>query len=161
MSSQSRNSTSTKRSSTALILILSSSKKNAQLLLLCSLTYFYLANTAPLEVSRTKGLSQEWREAREIWNGVRSVKKQLAQRELSRFRRESDVPTPLPYLTDNYGLDNISVPAYVKELYRNISLLDPEDIDATTIRTLPAIYSGDGDGERLAKTIITACIAPL
>lgn len=139
MPSQGKNTTSTQRSSTMLNLIVSSSWQNVQLLLLFSLTLLYLANSAPLEeTSPRRRLSQEWEEARQIWNGVRSVKKQLVERGLSRMRRSSsDLPA------NTYGLDNVSVPAYVKELYRNISQLDAEDIDATTIRSLPAINSGE------------------
>ena len=139
------------RMTIAINLPLSSDMLNLrQLLLLCCIS-LYLASSAPTVAPPTdppSGLSAEWEEARQIWNGVRSVKKLLAVREQFRARdRRSDVtPTP-PVTQDHHGLDNVSVPAYVKELYWNISLQDSEDIDATTIRSLPAMHSGEKDGK--------------
>lgn len=92
-------------------------------------------------------LNKEWEEARQIWNGVRTVKKQLSIN-TERQRRTRETTTPTPSTLDEY-LYNISAPSYVKELYRNISLKDSDEIDATKIRSLPAIHTGDSNGEQL------------
>ena len=96
--------------------------------------------------SAGQALGAGWEEARQIWNGVRTLKKQLAAREREK-RSESD-PTPSAHTNpDNFALSNISAPAYVKELYLNLTRQDSEEIDATTIRALPAMYSGEGNGK--------------
>lgn len=91
-----------------------------------------------------QALSTEWEEARQIWNGVRTVKKQLSVN--AKREERSTTSTPIPAILDDY-LANVSAPAYVKELYRNLSLQDSDKVDATTIRSLPA--SREGDGEQL------------
>jgi hypothetical protein len=120
----------------------------------------HVANSAPSlqdineEVAPTKvagALNADWEEARQIWNGVRTVKKQMSATVKER-REAGDSTTPMPGKIDDYGLDNISVPTYVKELYRNLSKQNTENIDATTIRSLPAIH--DGDSESLMAVVI-------
>lgn len=96
-----------------------------------------------------QALSKEWEEARQIWNGVRTVKKQLSVNTESQRQSREASTTPIPSSIDDYGLSNVSAPSYVKELYRNLSLQDSDEVDATTIRSLPAIHSGDADGEQL------------
>ena len=105
------------------------------------LLFAHVANSAPSlqdineEVAPTKvagALNADWEEARQIWNGVRTMKKQMSATVKER-REAGDSTTPMPGKIDDYGLDNISVPTYVKELYRNLSQQDTENIDATTI----------------------------
>ena len=48
---------------------------------------------------------------------------------------------------DDDGLASVSAPAYVKELYRNLSKQDSENSDATTIRSIPAIHDGEGNSK--------------
>jgi hypothetical protein len=43
------------------------------------------------------------------------------------------------------GLANLAIPGYVKELYRNLSKQDSENTDATTIRSIPAMYNGENN----------------
>ena len=90
--------------------------------------------------------SAEWEEARQIWNGVKMLKKQMPPR-LKRSVRWAN-PTPVtPVTPDDYGLANVSAPAYIKELYHNLSLQDAEDNDATIIRSLPALHTEEGNGK--------------
>lgn len=102
-------------------------------------------------------ISKEWEEARQIWNGVRIVKKQLSinterQRRMSNDQNPSPTANPSPDSDDVYlDLLNVSVPSYVKELYRNLSRQhkDSDEVDATTIRSIPPIRSGGAEGEQL------------
>ena len=48
---------------------------------------------------------------------------------------------------DDDGLASISAPAYVKELYRNLSKQDSENTDTTTIRSIAAIHDGEGNSK--------------
>ena len=129
-------------------------------LMFCALSVLiYLANSAPTPTelntaansptNRVSGkparkpLSQPWEEAREIWNGLRMVKKHYAAK---RQAREADGPTssPAPDYSDLNDL-SIPIPAYMKELYWNISQHKTDDVETTTIRSLPARRTGNGE----------------
>lgn len=100
-------------------------------------------------------ISKEWEEARQIRNGVRTVKKQLSintERQRRSHHEENPTANPSPDSDDFYlDLLNVSAPSYVKELYRNLSRKhkDSDEIDATTIRSIPPIRSGGAEGEQL------------
>ena len=50
---------------------------------------------------------------------------------------------------DDSDLASISAPAYVKELYRNLSKQDSENTDATAIRSIAALRDGKSNGKSL------------
>ena len=133
---------------------------NATHLLVCVVfVLMYLANSAPaptepnvaenIQKNRVSGqpvrkpLSQSWEEAREIWNGLKVMKKQSAA--ASRERR--DTPTTVPPQPDYSPLNNLSVPipTYMKELYWNLSRHESEDLATTTIRSLSGLETGSGE----------------
>ena len=83
-----------------------------------------------------------WAEARELWNGVKKLRKEL----LRRKRDDEPTPTSTPDATD-INLDNITAPEYVKELYRNLTKKpkSPGNQDRTFIRSLPALQRDPGE----------------
>lgn len=122
----------------------------ATILLFATTAHF--ANSAPTQNGEDEAptemagvLSAEWEEARQIRNGVRTVKKQVLAAKRER-REEPDNPTRESIASDN-DLANVSAPAYVKQLYLNLSQQNSENTDATTIRSLPAIHNGDMQSE--------------
>ena len=126
----------------------------ATILLFATIAHF--ANSAPAlqnangeDEAPTKMagvLSAEWEEARQIWNDVRTMKKQVLAAKRER-REEPDNPTRESIASDS-DLANVSAPAYVKQLYLNLSQQqNSENTDATTIRSLPAVHNGDSNSE--------------
>lgn len=108
-------------------------------------------NTMPSKEPLRRELSDSWKEAREIWNGVRVLKKQHAQR---RERRMVADPTPSTISINETELLNLSIPTYMKELYWNISKHDSRNRnseEATTIRSLPAIHTGNSESHERSR----------
>ena len=121
-----------------------------QMLFYLLLTLFSSSAPAPTHHSADvqSPLSVDWEEARQIWSELRLSKKQLTAAAAARTRRST--PTPMP--PDHAALNSLSeVPSYVKELYWNISVKGSEDIDTTTIRSLPALHQGDGESWALCR----------
>ena len=136
------------------------------------LTALHLANSAPalpeldaapntwdsntwtdrVTESSRRRLSKPWEDARQIWNGLRTVQKHYAARE----RRNAN-PTPRPPPLNHSELNNLPIPAYMKELYWNISLKDPHDLETTTIRSLPALHTGEGESTTAPAHCIQYC----
>lgn len=85
--------------------------------------------------------NEAWEQARQLWNGVRQLRKELVRRN----KREEPTPTSRPARSaDDIDLDNVSAPAYVKELYLNLTKQSNID-DTTLIRSLAAIQSNAGE----------------
>lgn len=128
----------------------------------------YLASSAPApgenQISTSEArprLSESWEEARQIWSELRRSQKQLTAVATRTKRDDHQQSTPTPMPIDHNELNNLSVPAYVKELYWNISHQDSKDSEATIIRSLPALHNGDGEFKlqkfRLAPCKYRAC----
>lgn len=93
-----------------------------------------------------------WEETRQLWNGVRQLRKELARRS----RRDvQPTPTSRPD-ADDFDLDNVSAPAYVKELYLNLTKQTNVD-DTTFIRSLTAMQPHD-PGKYLCTYSCTATL---
>ena len=119
----------------------------APLMLLCAA----LTNCAPtpnadidpntLTPSVAEQPNAGWMEARELWNGVKKLRKEL----LRRKRNDEPTPTSTPDAVDK-NLENITAPEYVKELYRNITKKPKShrEQDRTLIRSLSALQHDPG-----------------
>lgn len=75
-----------------------------------------------------------WEETRQLWNGVRQLRKELSRRQK---REAQPTPTSRPD-ADDIDLDNVEAPAYIKELYVNLTRQSKVD-DTTLIRSLTAM----------------------
>ena len=135
----------------------------APLIFVCAaLAWLHSANSAPApelnaaentwtdrvaqgEESSRRPLTKPWEDARQIWNGLRTVQKHYAARE----RRNAPTPTAEPVPVDHSELNSLSIPAYMKELYLNMSQQDSKDVDTTTIRSLPALNTSESESATL------------